>query len=79
MVKSLSTTLEAKGLRCPLPLLKLKQWIAKASIGDQVRLIVDDPQSIDDVPKWVVTTAHQLDAIEHQQGFVEIRVTKQND
>ncbi|WP_199671211.1 sulfurtransferase TusA family protein [Salinibius halmophilus] len=63
-------------MRCPLPLLKLKQWLAKASEGDQVQLIVDDPQSINDVPKWLSTTAHQLLAIETQQSAVIIRIQK---
>lgn len=73
------TTIEATGLRCPLPLLKLKQWLINAGPGDQLQLIIDDHQSIVDVPKWLSQTPHTVMDIEQQPQATILRVRKSND
>jgi tRNA 2-thiouridine synthesizing protein A len=41
---------DARGLRCPLPSLKLQRAMRDAAAGQSVRLLADDPMARIDVP-----------------------------
>lgn len=52
--------IDACGLRCPLPLLKLKQGIAQALSGDELVINATDAGSWRDIPAFVNMTQHVL-------------------
>ena len=52
--------IDAKGMRCPLPLLKLKQGLAQTNIGDEVEVRATDAGSWRDIPSFVSMTAHTM-------------------
>ncbi len=52
--------IDATGLTCPLPLLKVKQWLAQASTGDQLVIRASDPGSARDIPRFLAATPHRL-------------------
>jgi len=52
--------LDVKGLNCPLPLLKLKQQLAKASNGDVIQVLATDPASHLDIGVFIDKSAHQM-------------------
>ncbi|TGG93917.1 sulfurtransferase TusA family protein [Natronospirillum operosum] len=52
--------IDASGLACPLPLLKVKQWLARAEPGARLRVIADDPGSARDIPRFLAASPHQL-------------------
>lgn len=56
---------DASGLRCPLPLLKLRQQLRRLSPGGRLRLRVTDPASLRDIPDWLRQSPHQL--VQRQQ------------
>ncbi|WLD57286.1 sulfurtransferase TusA family protein [Salinispirillum sp. LH 10-3-1] len=58
------TTIDASQLACPLPLLKVKQWLAKAAVGGRLRIITTDPGSKRDIPRFLASTSHTLIAQE---------------
>jgi TusA-related sulfurtransferase len=58
--------IDATGLACPLPLLKLKLWLAMAEPGQRVRLLASDPGSQRDIPNYLLESSHQLIHSEHQ-------------
>lgn len=66
------TTIEidARGLLCPLPVLKLAKRIKALAPGDHVRLLADDPAAVVDVPHYAGEAGHTLietqDAGAHQ-------------
>lgn len=61
---------DARGLRCPLPLLKLKQALSKAAHNDHIRLLATDSGSWRDVPAYLEMSSHQLiDAFSSDQEF----------
>lgn len=52
--------LDARGLRCPLPLLKMRQALRQLPAGGLLRVQSDDRASADDIPRWLATSEHQL-------------------
>ena len=52
--------LDATGLLCPLPVLKLRKRLAALSLGDAIRLRADDPAAVIDVPHFCAETGHEL-------------------
>ncbi|AFT68121.1 MAG: tRNA 2-thiouridine synthesizing protein A [Cycloclasticus pugetii] len=53
-------TLDAKGLNCPLPLLRLKQQLQKSSPGDIIKMLATDPASHLDVGVFIDKSNHQM-------------------
>jgi len=51
---------DARTMRCPMPLLKLKQALAMVSMGDEIRLRVTDAGAWRDVPAFVALSRHRL-------------------
>ena len=52
--------LDACGLQCPLPLLKLKQQLNKLQIGDKVAIQTTDAGSVRDFNAFVAQAGHIL-------------------
>ena len=42
--------MDARGLRCPLPALRLQRALRSAAPGQRLRLLADDPMARIDVP-----------------------------
>lgn len=53
-------TLDAKGLMCPMPIVKLAKKIKELQVGQVLELIVDDPGAKEDVPAWCSRTGNEL-------------------
>ncbi|MEY1662394.1 sulfurtransferase TusA family protein [Isoalcanivorax beigongshangi] len=51
---------DACGLRCPLPLLKLRQALRHAPAGTELWLSADDAGAQRDVPAYLRQSPHQL-------------------
>jgi tRNA 2-thiouridine synthesizing protein A len=67
--------LDARGLRCPLPLLKLKQALHSLQKDDILSVTTTDPVSQRDFMVFLRQTEHQL-LLQEQRGdefYFEIR------
>ena len=53
-------TLDAKGLNCPLPILKAKKAIAGLNPGDTLEVLSTDPGSVKDFEAFTRTTGNTL-------------------
>lgn len=53
-------TVDARGLFCPMPILKLAQAVQAAERGAVVLLLATDPGVEPDVAAWCEATGHQL-------------------
>lgn len=62
-------TLDACGLLCPLPVLKLRKRLKSLNIGDVIALRADDPAAVIDVPHFCMESGHELISTE-QAGTV---------
>ena len=71
-----NTRIDATGLLCPLPVLKLAKQIKRAAPGDVVELCADDPAAIVDVPHYCSESGHMLLGTEEDGTSVIYRVEK---
>jgi tRNA 2-thiouridine synthesizing protein A len=46
------TVVDARGLRCPMPVVALARAAANVELGTQLVLLSDDPAAATDVPAW---------------------------
>ncbi|MBS3805522.1 MAG: sulfurtransferase TusA family protein [Oleiphilaceae bacterium] len=53
-------TLDASGLRCPMPLLKTKLELNAMKPGQELEVVATDPGSARDIPAFVKLTSHVL-------------------
>ena len=60
--------LDATGLLCPLPVLKLQKIIKSVEKKERIRLITDDPAAVIDVPHFCNEQGHHLIEIFDQNG-----------
>jgi TusA-related sulfurtransferase len=53
-------TLDASGLRCPMPLLKTKLELNAMAQGEQLEVVATDSGSSRDIPAWLNLSSHTL-------------------
>jgi tRNA 2-thiouridine synthesizing protein A len=61
--------LDARGLHCPLPILKAKKALAELVSGQVLRIVATDPGSIRDFQAFARQTGNTL--LEHSQNGME--------
>lgn len=52
--------LDAAGLLCPLPVLKIRKRIGALAPGDVLRVVTDDPAAVIDVPHYCTEAGHEI-------------------
>ena len=52
--------LDARGLNCPLPILKAKKMINTLASGDVLKIVSTDPGSVKDFEAFSKQTGHEL-------------------
>jgi tRNA 2-thiouridine synthesizing protein A len=60
--------LDARGLLCPLPVLKAARRIRALESGAVLRMLADDPAAIVDVPHFCAEQGHELLAAMESDG-----------
>ncbi len=73
---SKETILDARGLLCPLPVLKARKALKPMPVGAQLRVQTDDPAALIDMPHFCAEAGHTL--LEHVEtdGHQEFLVQK---
>ena len=56
----MTTTLDTKGLNCPLPVLKAKKAINGLTAGDTLQVLATDPGAVKDFQAFCRATGHEL-------------------
>jgi tRNA 2-thiouridine synthesizing protein A len=52
--------IDARGLLCPLPVLKARKRLAGMAPGQVLRLVATDPAAVVDVPHYCAESGHEL-------------------
>lgn len=68
--------LDATGLLCPLPVLKLRKRLGALAVGDRMRMRADDPAAIVDVPHFCSEAGHVLVSVTDDAGAQVYTVEK---
>ncbi|MGZ3240618.1 MAG: sulfurtransferase TusA family protein [Burkholderiaceae bacterium] len=69
--------LDARGLNCPLPILKTKKALAEMTSGQILRVLATDPGSVRDFQAFSKQTGNELlSQAEEQKDFIFIMKRK---
>jgi len=63
-ITKINKTVDARGLSCPMPIVKSMQAIKKIRIGQVLEILTTDPGSKKDIPIWANVTKQELLSIE---------------
>jgi tRNA 2-thiouridine synthesizing protein A len=70
------TTLDLRGLRCPLPALKTRKALTRLAAGDRLVVECTDPLSTLDIPNLIGQTGDVLEDSSNQPGLFVFRIKK---
>jgi tRNA 2-thiouridine synthesizing protein A len=69
-------TLDACGLLCPLPVLKLRKRLKSLDVGALIALYADDPAAVIDVPHFCAESGHELISSSDEGGVQTYLIRK---
>ena len=72
----MSRRLDARGLRCPLPVLRLEATLREASPGERVIVLADDPIAVLDLPNAAREGGHPCERLPDEGGACVFAVTR---
>ena len=70
--------IDAIGLLCPLPVLKLRKRLKPLQAGERIRLLADDPAAIVDVPHFCNESGHALIESSETSGTLSFVIEKRS-
>ena len=68
--------LDARGLLCPLPVLKAQKRLRAMPSGAILRVLATDPMAVIDVPNFCRETGHTLISSEALDGHHQFRIRR---
>ena len=69
-------TLDARGLRCPLPVLKARKALKELADGDTLQVLATDPGAVKDFEAFCRTTGHRLIEFHEADGVYDFAIMK---
>lgn len=71
-----TSVLDAKGLSCPMPLLRTKKEMGKLGSGDVLHIMGTDPGSRNDIPGWCDRAGHEYLGEKEESGYISFFIKK---
>lgn len=71
-----NAVLDAKGLSCPMPLLRTKKEIGKLASGEVLQIDGTDPGSRNDIPGWCERAGHEYLGEKEESGYISFFIKK---
>jgi len=71
-----ATTLDLKGLKCPLPVLKTRKALTRLNAGDRLEVHTTDPMAEIDIPHFCRENDHTLLQVERTEGGHRFLIAK---
>jgi len=75
---TIEKTLDAKGLKCPMPVVKTSQEIKSIAVGGVLEVLATDPGSMADINAWTKSTGNELVKIEKGEGVFRFLIRRVN-
>ncbi len=72
----MSQVLDAKGLLCPLPVLKARRALKKVPAGEVLEVLATDPGAVEDFKSFCEVTGHELVASTEADGVFSFKIRK---
>ena len=73
------TTLDARGLSCPMPVLKANRALRGLDAGDKLRVLATDRAAIGDFRAFCRETGHQLLSFSDEAGTLSFTIRRRPD
>lgn len=67
---------DARGLSCPMPIVRAKKGIDTLQKGQELELLTTERGSLKDVPAWARQAGHEVLSVEEQNGEYRFRIKK---
>jgi tRNA 2-thiouridine synthesizing protein A len=64
--------IDCRGLKCPLPVLKLEKRISNAAPGTRLTVLATDPMAKIDIPLYCRQQGHECTVTTERQGDVDV-------
>ena len=75
-MSTVTETLDARGLNCPLPILRAKKAIAGLGVGEILEVIATDPGSVKDFESFCNQTGNELLGTSESGGEFHFSIKK---
>ena len=69
-------TLDAQGLKCPMPVVKTSKEIKGISVGGVLEILATDPGSMADITAWTKSTGNELLKAEKDGGVFKFYIRR---
>lgn len=70
------TTIDARGLACPMPIVRLSQALAGLETGQIVKVLATDSSFVPDIEAWCRKTGHELVDITESKEEITVQIKK---
>lgn len=70
------TTLDLRGLKCPLPALKTRKALSRAPVGTVLIVECTDPLAAIDIPNLLRETGDILEHTDQAEGLLTFRIRR---
>ena len=67
---------DAKGLKCPGPIVKVDETVKKAFVGDEIQVEADEKAFLSDVEVWCQHTGNELKSLAEKDGVIYATIVK---
>ena len=71
----MTQTLDARGLLCPLPVIRVQDAMRQLADGSVLEVDATDPGTLHDIPAWCRVHGHGVESEEDGDGF-RFRIVK---
>lgn len=69
-------TLDAKGLKCPMPVVRTSKEIKGIAVGGVLEVLATDPGSMADITAWTKSTGNELLKAERDQDVFKFYIRR---
>ena len=69
-------TLDAKGLACPMPIVRTKKSIDTINSGEVLEVLVTDKGALSDIPAWAKLGGHSIIDQKEEDGVIFFYIKK---
>jgi len=76
MSTNATQTLDARGMNCPLPILRTKKTLSAMAAGETLAITATDPGSLKDMQAFCKQTGNELVSSSSNQGEFEFLIRK---
>jgi tRNA 2-thiouridine synthesizing protein A len=71
-------TLDARGLQCPMPIVRTTQEIKTIEVGEILEVVATDPGSVADLQAWCSSTGNELLKMDKADGIFQFFIRRVN-